>query len=82
MSLDLEETIGRAPDGTFGELETVLALRSAYCVTVDKNFLEFLVFSFCILNDIVCFLLMSLNFVLVNDILVSILLIFSVNTLH
>lgn len=39
LGSDLEETIGIAPDRTFGDLETVLAQRSAYCVTVDKNFL-------------------------------------------
>lgn len=64
MSLDLEETIGRAPDGIFGDLETVLALRSAYCVTISfcgQKLLGVLSFSFCILNDI-CFLLMSLEF--------------------
>lgn len=61
MGLDLEETIGIAPDGTFGDLETVLAQRSAYCVTVDKNLLVVLSFSTCILKMIV-FLLMSLEF--------------------
>lgn len=44
MGLDLEKTIGIAPDGTFGDLKTVLAQRSAYCVTVDKNFLQVSVF--------------------------------------
>lgn len=38
MSLDLEEAIGRAPGGTFGDLETVLALRSTYHVAVGKTF--------------------------------------------
>lgn len=46
MSWNLEKTIGRAPDGTLGDLETVLALRPVHCVTVGKTFLGFLVFLF------------------------------------
>lgn len=46
MSWNLEETIGRAPDGALGDLETVLALRPVHCVTVGKTFLGFLVFLF------------------------------------
>lgn len=44
VNLNLEETTGRAPDGTFGDLQTVLALRPAHCVAVGKTFLGFSVF--------------------------------------